>query len=152
MRPGEVACPRHRVDVVDQAVGDGAGEAVRVAHRPGREVAPIRAAHDGGFLGVGIAPCDGLVRDALHVREGRAAPVAFDGLGVRLAVALGAARVGVGDDVALCSEPLKLVEQRVSILEVRPAVDIHHQGSRTVRLEVRRQQEPAGDRAAFAVV
>ena len=81
-----------------------------MSHGPGRQVAAIRAAHDGGLFRVRIAAFDRFICDRFYIGQRRATPVAFDGFCVRFPLAFGAARVGIRDNIPRCGQPLQFME------------------------------------------
>ena len=84
------------MQVEDPPLGDRGGEPVAcMTDHPAGQIAPIGAACNTDFCSVGPALGKGVVETGKTVRLSRLAPVAFDGAGIRFAVAFGTAWVGI---------------------------------------------------------
>ena len=114
---------------------------------PSGQIAPIGATRDTDFCRVRPSLGNGVIDTSEAVRLRRFAPIAFDRARVRLAVAFGAAWVGIQNHEPFCGKRLVLVEQVVDIPQMRAAVYIKNGWEWPGVLVVAgRQKRPAGDR------
>src|ERR671922_145101 len=141
-----------RDEAVHRPLRAGSRETVGMSDDPRGHVAAVRAAHHADALGIAeVEAAERLVEyghDVLVVD--RAPPgAALDGPANRpppvFAVAGRAARVRVEDDVACACVDLELVEELVSVLRERPAVDIEQDGVAPARFEAGGAHDPGLD-------
>src|SRR5437867_5565769 len=139
-----------RGDVVrDAPLRDRGPETISVADDPiGHEPAVAAAGHIEA-LWVDPAECEGMIDTGHEVVIVLPAPIADARLDEPLAVRMTSARVGEQHRIATPREHVELVEERVAVCRVRPAMDLQDEGPLLRWIEPARLHEPALDRPAI---
>src|SRR5215472_1992889 len=149
LKESEIGGIPPRGPVRNVALRDGRGEPIRVRDCPVGEHTATAAAGYTEFLRVDVPTFEDFVHADHQVAVVVARIVILNEVAKILAVAGGAARVDVQNDVAFGRHPLKFVIKDPTVGSVRPAVNVQNERVFLFRIKVRRLLNPSLDALAI---